>query len=90
MNSLSKGFVKLLENMFFFWYVYCILYIYIYRYYQAHKSRGLQELVMPCVCGISYGPGYRVWLRLGGKYRRVEWRKLSSPVPQATDSIEVW
>ena len=40
---------------------------------------------MPCVHGISYGPGYRVWLRLGGKYRRVEWRKLSSPVPQATE-----
>jgi len=29
------------------------------------------------------GDCYRVWLRLGGKYRRVEWRKLSSPVPQA-------
>eukprot|EP00435_Cladocopium_sp_Y103_P037946 s673_g10.t1 len=29
------------------------------------------------------GDRYRVWLRLGGKYRCVEWQKLPSAVPQA-------
>lgn len=70
MNSLSKGFVKLLENMFFIWYVYCTLYIYIdiIKHINQEGSRSLWclvsvgfRMVQAIVCGFAWAVNTDAW-----------------------------